>query len=83
MDSKGEIAKVAFDLYEKSGRIDGRDMENWVEAERIVKAKHATDDLTTKKQQIEENAADFMHAVKEVVKVTLHELSTLTRKVFK
>lgn len=83
MNLYDEIAEAAFELYEKSGRIDGRDMENWVEAERIVKAKHATDDLTTKVKQIEEKTADFMHVVKEVVKVTLHELSTLTKKVFK
>jgi hypothetical protein len=35
-----EIAKVAHELYEKSGRIPGRDLENWLEAERIVMERH-------------------------------------------
>ena len=35
-----EIAKVAHDLYEKSGRVQGRDEQNWLEAERIVLAQY-------------------------------------------
>ena len=31
-----EIARLARELYEKSGRIEGRDLDNWLEAERIV-----------------------------------------------
>jgi len=37
MNTHEKISKVACDLYEKSGRIDGRDLENWHEAERIVR----------------------------------------------
>lgn len=40
-----EIAKIAYELYEKSGHIGGRDVENWVEAERIVLARHASEDI--------------------------------------
>lgn len=36
MNIHDEIAKVAYNLWEKSGRIPGREVENWVEAERIV-----------------------------------------------
>ena len=36
-----EIAKTAYNLYVKSGFIGGREMENWLEAERIVKALYA------------------------------------------
>ena len=32
------IRKKAQELYEKSGRKPGHDMENWLEAERIVKS---------------------------------------------
>ena len=32
-----EIFTVARDLYERSGRIEGRDLDNWLEAEKIVK----------------------------------------------
>jgi len=31
-----EIKKIAYELWEQSGRIDGRDIENWLEAEKIV-----------------------------------------------
>ena len=34
-----EIRKKAQELYEKSGRKPGRDLANWLEAERIVKSK--------------------------------------------
>lgn len=78
-----EIAKVAYELYEKNGKINGRDTENWIEAERIVTARHASDDLNTKVEWIEEKAEGLMHTAKEVVKVTLQELSVLTKKVFK
>ena len=32
-----EICRVAHDIYERSGKIEGRDLDNWLEAERIVK----------------------------------------------
>ncbi len=32
------IRKKAQELYEKSGRKAGRDLENWLEAERIIKS---------------------------------------------
>jgi hypothetical protein len=36
MNVHEEILKVAHDLYERSGRVEGRDHENWHKAERIV-----------------------------------------------
>ncbi|HYA11361.1 MAG TPA: DUF2934 domain-containing protein [Thermodesulfovibrionales bacterium] len=33
-----EIFTVARDIYERSGRIEGRDLDNWLEAEKIVTA---------------------------------------------
>jgi hypothetical protein len=51
-----EIAKVARELYEKSGRIEGRDLDNWLEAERIVMERYkeqenlATDSSSARKQ---------------------------------
>jgi len=35
-----EIAKIAHELYEKSGRTEGHDIDNWLEAERIVMARY-------------------------------------------
>lgn len=41
MDLHEEIRKVAYELYEKNGRRGGRELENWLEAEKIVMARHA------------------------------------------
>ncbi len=57
MDVREEIAKVAYELYEKSGRIDGRDVENWLEAERTVKARVA------------EKRPGIVQSVKKILKV--------------
>lgn len=35
-----EIRLEAYKLYERSGRIQGRDLENWLEAEKIVMARY-------------------------------------------
>jgi hypothetical protein len=37
-NSDKEITKIASKLYDKSGQDEGRDFENWLEAERIFKA---------------------------------------------
>lgn len=34
-----EIAKKAYELYEQSGREDGKDIEHWIEAEKLLKPK--------------------------------------------
>lgn len=36
MDMRKEIARKAYEIYERSGRSEGRDVDNWLEAERIV-----------------------------------------------
>jgi hypothetical protein len=35
-----EIARMAHEIYVKSGYKHGRDVENWLEAERIIKGRH-------------------------------------------
>jgi len=32
-----EIARQAYEIYEKCGREDGKDLEHWLEAERILR----------------------------------------------
>ena len=32
-----EVARVAYELFERRGRTDGRDQQDWLEAERIVR----------------------------------------------
>ena len=36
MDMRKEIARKAYEIYERNGRSDGHDMDNWLEAERLV-----------------------------------------------
>jgi hypothetical protein len=39
-DINDEIARVAYELYEKRGRAHGHELEDWLEAERIVMERH-------------------------------------------
>lgn len=41
MNLHEEIAKLAYELYEKSGRAGGMDLAHWLEAEKIVTALHS------------------------------------------
>lgn len=65
MNLYDEIAKVAYELYEKSGRIAGRDMENWLEAEKTVKAR-AKKELTTAVKKTGQMVEAAVQKVREV-----------------
>lgn len=41
-----EIRQVAYELYVKSGCIEGRDFDNWLEAERIVLARYESEKMS-------------------------------------
>ena len=41
MKRQEEIRKVAYELYERSGMMPGRELENWLKAEKIVTARYA------------------------------------------
>jgi hypothetical protein len=47
MKRHADIQKLAYELYEKSGGAHGREIDHWLEAERIIKARqmdqHAAD----------------------------------------
>jgi hypothetical protein len=45
MNLHDEIAKTAYDIYQKSGHIGGLEVQNWLEAERIVLMRHASQDI--------------------------------------
>ncbi len=40
MNLHDEIASLAYELYEKSKGIEGCDLDNWLEAERIVMSRY-------------------------------------------
>lgn len=54
MDFRDEIASMAYELYINSGFIEGRDEENWLEAERIILARQRLEpeEQQTKKKQV-------------------------------
>ena len=68
MDIHEEIEKAAYELYEKSGRAGGRDLENWLEAEKAVKARHSRKELAASTAKVAVIAAEKVKkAVKETV----------------
>ncbi len=69
MDLHGEIEKVAYELYERDGRKHGKDREHWLEAERLVKARHAQAETSTLAKSGPAQAATSAAAKKEPVKV--------------
>ncbi len=54
MDLRDEIASLAYELYINSGYVEGRDEENWVEAERIILARQRLEpeEQQPKKKQV-------------------------------
>jgi len=38
-DIQSLIRKKAYELWDKKGRVPGKDRENWLEAERIIRGK--------------------------------------------
>ena len=56
-DINDEIARVAYELYEKRGRAHGHELEDWLEAERIVMERH------------ERHAKEIEHGVDIIEKV--------------
>jgi DUF2934 family protein len=42
MNLEKEIAQLAFEIYEINGKQEGRDLANWLEAERIILSAHRT-----------------------------------------
>lgn len=53
MNLHEEISKVAYELYLKRGCVHGHDLDDWLEAERIVLARHAG-------QEVEEPDAEVI-----------------------
>ena len=39
-DKRQEIEKTAYELYEKSGCVSGRDVDHWLEAEKMVHSRN-------------------------------------------
>jgi hypothetical protein len=48
-----DIEKIAYEFWEQSGRVHGRDLDHWLEAERIVKKRYELETRGKKKPQVE------------------------------
>jgi hypothetical protein len=71
MELYNEIAKVAQGLYEKSGRIEGRDLDNWLEAEKIVMARYREQEkLGAEKSASKKRASTTKKGTKKAVAKT-------------
>jgi hypothetical protein len=60
-----EIARVAYELYEKRGRGEGCHLDDWVEAERIVKARYKKKEVEREKPARSIKAKPAGAAIKE------------------
>jgi hypothetical protein len=47
------IETIAYEIWEKSGRVHGKDIDHWLEAERIVKERYVMETREKKKPQEE------------------------------
>ncbi|MBN2654890.1 MAG: DUF2934 domain-containing protein [Nitrospirae bacterium] len=58
-----EIAMKAYEIYERNGRSEGHDVDNWLEAERIVISMMKRDlDADAPEQRGSDHAAMLKHA---------------------
>lgn len=81
MNLHKEIEMVAYELYEKSGRVGGRDLENWLEAENVVRVRHAKKELVaTAAKQMEQVAGAAAEKVKKAVKEAVIGLKSAAKK---
>ena len=68
-----EIQKLAYEMFEKSGRVHGRELDHWLDAERIIKAReidiHAADiKAVESKQRVVERSDTRRHEAKKIGK---------------
>jgi hypothetical protein len=66
MNLNEEIAKVAYELFERDGSQHGKDQDHWLEAERIVQKR-----MAAKKAQVKSTTRKTSQVNSKVVKTTL------------
>lgn len=71
MNLHEEIAKVAYELYLKRGCVHGHDLSDWLEAERIVLARHAGQEI--EEPDIEEPDIEVTEEIPSITKEELAE----------
>jgi len=67
-----EIQKLAYEMFEKSGKVHGRELDHWLEAERIISAREievrATDSEAISKKRAVERSDIRRHEAKKIGK---------------
>lgn len=75
MNLHEEIAETAYELYESRGCIHGCDLDDWLEAERIILSRHAG-------QEIEEpEEVDLLEEIADMEKEKIEEATTVVEKI--
>lgn len=55
-DLREEIAKLAYEIFEREGRVHGRDLDHWLEAERIVLSRYEVQWIDEGKEEVKTEA---------------------------
>jgi Protein of unknown function (DUF2934) len=71
MNLHDEIAAIAYELYESRGCVRGRDLDDWLDAERIVLGRHSGQDIEEPEE--EETSEEMAAAIKVSVERTAPE----------
>lgn len=79
MNRENEIRKVAYELYERSGMIPGREVENWLKAEKIVMARYA-EQAKTKADAPQVKKAASKTKISKTVSAKTGQVKAETRK---
>ena len=82
-----EIEKAAYELWEKGGCLPGREIEHWIEAERIVTLRYAGKSTQKEKSQksasFEKIPVELKKAVPRTIKKETAEKKAPVRKTTK
>ncbi len=57
MDLYEEIAKLAYEMFEREGMVHGKHLDHWFEAERIVISKYKEQEIMVEQKQEENKEA--------------------------
>jgi len=76
MNLHDEIAMVAHEIYQRSGCIPCRELENWLEAEMIVLARHASQDIEEPDEPL------FIEEIEVLVPIIIEEAGTAEEEGF-
>jgi hypothetical protein len=70
MDLYEKIARIAYELYEKNGYIQGCDLDYWLEAEKIVMVRLAEEEKKKEEKKIKSEKKPATKTKKTVRKKT-------------